>query len=101
MQADHIATVGQELSVRKIPFSIAQVWFASMYWEPSTRYTRALFAYSLLAWKDKKDKDTFLRDFENSAALRAAYSEHYQRHGPYSLKPIPWALENDEEIIEV
>ena len=101
MQADHIRILGQELSVRKIPFSLAQVWYASMYWEPSTRYTRALFAYSLLAWKANKDKDTFLREFENSASLRAAYTEHYDRHGPYSLNHIPWAQGNDEEIVEV
>ena len=97
--ADYSGDLRQELSPLRIPFNLAQVWFASMYWEPSTTYTRCLYAKCLHAWMHNLPKDDFLRRLPSDLELREAYTMHIRRHGPYSIDVIPLALP-DEEIIE-
>ena len=84
----------------RIPFDFAQVWFASMYFEPSTMYTRCLFRQCRQAWLDRKEPRVFSEDVHSNVEIQREYTEHYKRHGPYSLGLVPF-FKQDEEIIEV
>ena len=89
-----------ECSVNRIPFGLAQVWHASMYWEPSTIYTRMLFRMTRDAWASGIGKEAFLAKIKDDIELRRALTEHMRRHGPFSIDLIPLALPR-EEIIDV
>lgn len=84
----------------RIPFNFAQVWYASMYWEPSTMYTRCLFRLCREAWLKGVEPSVFVSELPDNYELRLQYTAHYQRHGPYSLSLVPLARPEDE-IIEV
>ena len=88
-----------ECSVNKIPFELSQVWLASMYWEPSTIYTRMLFKKTRDAWASGIGKEAFLAKTKDDLELRRAFTEHMRRHGPFTIDLIPLALP-DEEIVE-
>ena len=84
----------------RIPFDCAQVWFASMYFEPSTMYTRCLFRLCRQAWLEGTEPSVFLRELDDNLDFRFQYTEHYTRHGPYTLGLVPFCNPEDE-IVEV